>query len=55
MVEKLTTNPIKNVKNIFHLHDSNAEMYTVFDSVLEFSNTVNKTEHYELYFVLIRY
>ena len=51
--QTLTTNPVKNVKNIFHLHDSNAKMYIIFDSVLEFSKTVNKIEHYELYFVPI--
>jgi len=53
--QTLATNPVKDVKNIFHLRDNNAEMYIIFDSVLEFSKTINKIEHYELYFVPIRY
>jgi len=53
--QTLITNPVKNVKNIFHLHDSNAKMCIIFGSVLEFSKTINKIEHCELYFVQIRY
>jgi hypothetical protein len=57
MLDKLSQQtPLRMLKTyLTFMHDSNAKMYIIFDSVLEFSKAIIKIERYELYFVPIRY